>query len=290
MSLTPYKQFIDLDYTKFRKIMLREKGGERQREFLESVRNSKDFISYIRREVPSTGSQETPISPDPITEDEFKNPPPDTEARLYKLWFGITPRVACQSTFWAHLTCRYIEDGKIKSAYLAASGDRKCGLERIDRALDGVAKKDVDVEIDRCVRTVLRQLGGIPEVRGNRTVYVNCPFARAWWRERMVQQISEGNEDVAEQVREVVRVQNYWEKFIDHVVSRNSTFGSLKIRNAFMRTLSGFISENPESIARETKGLQRACRQAAMRQGAQELSILDDGYLDKIMLEIVQSV
>ena len=233
-----------------------------------------------------------PISADPITEDEFKNPPPDTEARLYKLWDELTPRVACKFSFWAHLTCRYIEDGKIKSAYLATSNDRQCGLERIDRVLYGATKKDKDVgmEIDRCVRTVLRQLGGLPEARGKRTVYVNCPFARAWWRERMVEQVSQGDEDVAMQVREVVKVQNYWEKFIDHVVSRNSTFGSLKIRNAFMRTLSDFISENPESIARETKGLQRACRQAAMRQGVQELAILDDEYLKKIMLGIVQSV
>ena len=30
-----------------------------------------------------------------------------------------------------------------------------------------------------CVRTVLRRLGGLPEVRGNRSVYVDCPFARA---------------------------------------------------------------------------------------------------------------
>ena len=208
MSLTHYKRFSDVDYTKFRRVMLRKKGGERQKEFLESVRNSKDFVSYIRQGVPSTGSQEMPISSDSITEDEFKNPPPDTEIRLYKLWSGLTPWIACKFSFWAHLTCRYIEDGKIKSAYLAASSDRKCGLERIDRALDGVTKKDknVEMEIDKCVRTVLRQLGGLPEARGKRTVYVNCPFARAWWRESMVRQVSQGDKDIATQVRKVVRV------------------------------------------------------------------------------------
>ncbi len=289
MNSISHKELNDAEYTRMRKSLLRTKGGQIQVEFLAAVRNNNDFLEYIS-EIPIKGSDEVPLSPDPMTEDEFKAPPSDTEIRLYRAWSALTPRIACRSTFWANLTCRHIEAQKIDSVYLAANGSNLGGAERIDRALQENGDKRLKM-IDDCVRTVLRRLGGLPEARGNRTVYVDCPFGRAWWREHLVKQIAQGETERETQVRSVIRIhQTYWEKIIQLIVSRNSTFGSLEVRNAFVLALAQFIAANPKTELRETKGLQRACRRVAAHQGTRELSILDDAELGEVMDGVLRSV
>ena len=144
--------------------------------------------------------------------------------------------------------------------------------------------------MDACVRAVLRRLGGLPEIRGNRSVYVDCPFARAWWRERMVEQLARGDEEVAAQVRAVIRIsQTYWEKLVDRVVFRNSTFGSANIRSAFLRTLGRLLDDDSSRGLRNSSALQRICRRATAYQGSRELSILDDDELDELMQKLVSA-
>ena len=65
MSPIPHKEFKNSDYTQVRKNLLRTKGGPLQRDFLEAVRNSQEFIDYIRSKISTEGSHELPLSPDP---------------------------------------------------------------------------------------------------------------------------------------------------------------------------------------------------------------------------------
>ena len=291
MNPIPHKELKDSEYTRVRKNLLRIKGGPLQRDFLEAVRNNQNFLEYIRSEIPTEGSYELPLSPDPMTEAEFKAPPSDTETKLYESWSELTPRIACRSTFWANLTCRHIEAQKIDSVYLASNGGNLSGgAQRIDRALMDSGDEQPKL-MDGTVRTILRRIGGIPEVRGNRSVYVDCPFARAWWRERLVEQTAQGDTSLAAQVRKVIRIhQTYWEKLIDRIVSRNSTFGSLGVRNAFLQALARCIAANPGTGLRETKVLERTCRRITVHQGTRELSILDDAELVAIMEAVIHSV
>ena len=287
--MTSFKELSDSDYTRLRKKLLRERGSEQQREFLRVVRQTDDFLKVLSA-VPTVGSTEAVILPHPLTESEFKDPPPDAEHMLYSAWSGVSPAVACRSTFWAHVTLEHIRNGLIESVYLAANGGNlPGGAERIDFALEDKTSKAAQA-VDACVRTVLRRLGGLPEVRGNRSVYVDCPFARAWWRERLVEQASNGDEELAAHVRGVIRIhQTYWEKLVDRIVFRNSTFGSINIRNAFVRALAQFIKSNPETELTKTNGLQRLCRRASAYQGNRELSILSDSELDALMGTIVST-
>jgi len=283
------KELTDADYTQLRRNLLRHKGADRPIDFLESVRDTPRFLDMFSG-IPTVGSLEVALAPCPMTESEFKDPPPDTERELYRSWSAITPSVACRSTFWACLTLQHISNGYLNSVYLAANGvNLPGGAERIDHALaDSTEQRPI--RIDSCVRAVLRRLGGLPEVRGNRSVYVDCPFGRAWWRERMVEQVARGDEEIAVQVRAVIRVsQTYWEKLVDRIVFRNSTFGSANIRNAFLRALARLLERDPSSELRSSPTLQRICRRATAYQGSRELSILDDDELDVLMQAVVSA-
>ena len=284
------RELMDADYTRLRRNLLREKGSDLQREFLKKARDPSQFLAFFS-ELPTVGSLEAGLAPNRMTEGEFKEPPADTERKLYVSWATLTPSVACRSTFWACLTLEHIRQGYIQSVYLAANGGNLSGgAERIDLALNDETSRGPQ-RIDSCVRTILRRLGGLPEVRGNRSVYVDCPFSRAWWRERMVEQVAQGDEEAAARVRAVIRIsQTYWEKLVDRIVFRNSTFGSENIRNAFLRSLAQRLAHDPEPGLRSSAILQRICRRATVYQGSRELSILDDGELDKLMQTVVSTV
>ena len=283
------KEFRDASYTQLRKSLLKNKGSERQRAFLRRVRSGVEFLDEFDA-VPTVGTVEAELAPDPMTESEFKDPPADTEQTLYKAWADLTPATACRSTFWAKTTVEHIRIGRIQSVYLAANGGNlPGGAERIDFVLQDVTGK-APQRVDSCVRTVLRRLGGLPEVRGNRSVYVDCPLARAWWRERTVHQATNGDAELAKKVRRVLRIhQTYWEKLIDRIVFRNSTFGSSNIRSAFIRALARFVQANPESDLANTEGLQRLCRRTTAYQGSRELSILSNIELDALISSIVEA-
>ncbi len=283
-----FKELSDIEYTRLRQNLLRLKGSEKQRNFLEEARNTGAFLNRMEK-IPTVGSTEAELAPSKMTENEFKEPPPDTEAALYNAWTALPPATACRSTFWANLTLRHIRHGYIQSTFLAANGGKHLGgAEHIDSVLQDSTAQAAE-RIDRCVRAILRRLGGLPEIRGNRSVYVDCPLARAWWRERWVEQAAQGDPKLAGKIRAVVRIkQNYWEKFVDRIVFRNSTFGSENIRNAFLRSLARFLQSNPDSQLRETKDLQRLCRRTTAYQGRQELSILTDEELDAIMADVIE--
>lgn len=289
-KLTGPIEFDDANYTRFRRRLLARKGSAVQRHFLETVRDGEAFIKDLD-EIKSVGSAEIKLIPTPLTEAEYKNPPIDTEQALYLAWSSLVPAMACRSTFWARLTLEHILHGRIQPVYLAANGGSlPGGAERIDQALQTHSKgiKKAEQVIDACVRTILRRLGGLPEVRGNRSVYVDCPFARAWWRERIVFEAAGGNEEFKQCVRTALRIsQNYWEKFIDRVVFRNSTFGSTNIRSSFIRTLGQELETNPNSKLYETASLQRLCRRATAYQGSRELAIIEDNTLDELFLSLI---
>ena len=284
-----FKELSDNEYTRLRRSLLRVKGSDLQRKFLKTVRTGEGFLEYFST-IETVGTVEAVLVPERMTESEFKELPADSERRLYMSWSSVPPATACRSTFWAKVTLHHVRNGRIEAVYLAANGGTlPGGAERIDFALEDTTERGTQ-RVDSCVRTVLRRLGGLPEVRGNRSVYVDCPFARAWWRERMVEQASCGEDEVAKRVRRIIRIsQTYWEKLVDRIVFRNSTFGSENIRNAFVRALAALVQANPDSNLARTDGLQRLCRRATAYQGSRELSIFTDRELDELMKGVVGS-
>lgn len=285
-----YMEFDDSEYSNLRKSLIRAsaKGLELQREFLKKVRTTADFLDYMENKISLQGNKDLEPLADKMSESEFKDPPWDTESQFFTAWSHLPPRVACRTTFWARVTFRHIENGRIESSYLAANGgSMPGGAERIDAALNAT-DNDAPGVLDKCVRTVFRRLGGLPEARGNRTIYVNCPLARGWWRERLVKEVAAGDVTLENNVREVVRTsQQYWEELVTFVVSRNSVFGSPEIRNQFIRTLGEELLTDPKSPLRNSQELRRACRTLSAIQASRELSVLNPKEVESIMLEII---
>ena len=86
------KELADADYTRLRRNLLREKGSDRQREFLESVRETSLFLDYVA-DLPTVGSWGVDLAPNPMTESEFKDPPSDTgSATCTRLGLTSRPR------------------------------------------------------------------------------------------------------------------------------------------------------------------------------------------------------
>ena len=204
-----YRELDEAKYLQFQTQFLKSKGGQLQREFLESVKDSEDFVSFLADRVDVNEGDTLPVFDGPLTESAFKEPTPDQERRMYELWHDAPPITACRVSFWASVTLEHVRDGKITQAsWLAANGGiTETGEERIDRAFS-LSGEEGDKAIDDCVRTVFRRMSGLPSARGNRSVFVNPTFGRSWWRERIVDRISQRDEPVQDRpaLLEVVAV------------------------------------------------------------------------------------
>lgn len=290
MSDNRYQEFEDASFTKFRKRLLTKQGSkEFQQEFLGAAQNNSKFLDFIREHVRIEGSKVIDLCPNRLTESEFRMPPINTEVGLYNVWSSLTPRIACRTTFWANVTFRHIENDRIQASYLAASGKSDTsGSRTIDLQLRGQAGENRDRDIDRSVRRMLRHLGGLQE-RGNRSVYVDCPFARAWWREFLVRQaVPRGNPSLMYKVQKLTRLsKDYWEKLVVLVVSRNSVLGSSGIRNSLIISLAELCDKEPDTPLGKASGLLPVCRAISSIQASRELSVLNDDELREIMNKVV---
>ena len=287
-----YAEFDEAQYTKLRRSLIRKsaKGSHVQREFLAAARETSEFLVYMKDAVSVQDGMELEPLADQMSESEFGNPPSDTERRLFDAWRGLTPRIACRTAFWGRVTYRHIEEGLIESSFLAANGGGNVtGAQRIDAALKATREEATSL-LDGCVRTVLRRLGGLPEARGNRSVYVNCPLARAWWRERLVAEVATGDTGGLErEVRAVVHPesQQYWEDLVTFVVSRNSVFGSVAVRNIVIGTLAMVLDDDPRSRLRTSDELRRVCRTVSAIQASRELSVMPKNEVSRIVRDVV---
>ena len=241
------QEFDSASFSEMRKKLIPEhKGNDLQKGFLESVQSKNDFVKWIDSSgvaIDKSNTTKLNLYPEPLTESEFKDTTPDVERIAFETWDGITPRVASRPSFWGALTLCHISNGVIEPSYLAApNNSSQTGLTRIKTAL----QSDEPKPIDDAVRTILRRFSGLPEARGElRSIYVNCAFGRAWWRERLVREVLSsvvsGDEEAIS--RTVRTSQEYWEKLVNLLSTRNSVFGDESIRTCLIWALSEHIDD-----------------------------------------------
>ena len=281
MAHEKFEEFEDASYTSLRRELIKSKGSNQQREFLSALRSSSDYSEWVRSRVKTESGEKLPILEENLTEAEFKEPPRSTERQIFEFWKAIPPASACRVTFWGFMTLRHIEEGRIQSSFLAADNKTaSCGLERIDRVLRAGSEK----EIDDAVRAALLRMGGLPEARGNKSIYVNCPFARAWWRRYVANEVRENTDAVLGDVIKVLgSSQQYWENLIIFVVSRNSIVGDVKVRTALIWALSEFVDEEGKMHLFQAKRLGTILRLIGIRSAWQELGVFPIEELKELM-------
>ena len=289
MSGTVYEEFDDVTYTRFRGSLLRTKGSTHQRDFLKATRNDADFLKFLRDAIATDGTRPLPLLSRTPDGERVQTSTCKYRNSLVQL-LGRVDAADCLS--YHDLGESHLPPHRRWSNQRGVLGRQRWSWRQwrgTDRQGMGDDGKTATKAIDDCVRTVLRRLSGLPEARGNRTVYVDCPLARAWWRERLVAEISQGDPDQAESVRLVARVnQTYWEELVTLVVSRNSVLGSHAIRDSFVLSLGDLLSKKPETPLRLSQNLRLACRTIGAIQASRELSVLNEREVRSLMDEVVE--
>ena len=279
-----YLAFNDGDYTHCRKTLLKAKGERLQKEFLEVARDNRSFTAWIEQHI-NLEDDGNPFDlwADPLSESEYKEPPKLIEKKLFEKWQDLTPAQASEETFWGYVTLEHIKKGVIQAPYLAANGGNLSGgLERIDKALN----EGQESVIDSIVRTILRRLGGLPEARGSKSVYVNCPFARAWWRGYVTREVCatpECDADFEKVVKTLTVSQDYWEKLIVLIVSRNSVLGDTNVRTSLIWALSELVEDKNKKHLFLGTTLHKVSQQIGIRSAWQELGVFSVNELKLIM-------
>lgn len=273
-------------FTASRGRLLGEKGGPFQHRFLNAAKSPDSFIEFMDEEVgnPKSG-EDVAIFSEPLTEQSFKEMTAGQEGAAFVAWRSVPPRVTCRVAFWAEVTIRHIEAGVIREAFwLAANGGRnESGEERIDRALqtEGAAGAKL---MDECVRTILRRMSGLPSARGNRSVFVNPSFGRAWWRERLVDRVAarDGSES-RRALSNVVRYnQEYWERLVSMIVSRGSVLGSVDVQDAFVNALAKHLQAHKNSPLRHANSLRPVLRRFSNIAASRELGVLEFAEIGEV--------
>ena len=265
--------------------LLGEKGGGFQHRFLSAVKSPDSFIEFMDDEVPPNPGESVAIFKQPLTEQSFKEMTADQEEAAFAAWSNVPPRVTCRVAFWAEVTIQHIKAGIIQEAFwLAANGGRnESGEERIDRALQTEGADGAKL-MDDCVRTILRRMSGLPSARGNRSVFVNPSFGRAWWRERLVNRVAarDGSES-KRALSNVVRYnQEYWERLVSMIVSRGSVLGSVEVQDAFVNALAKHLRTQQNSPLRHANSLQPVLRRFSNIAASRELGVLEFAEIGEV--------
>lgn len=246
----------------------------------------KEFLEWFDGKVPE--SRQDPVKcgipGKTLSEGEIASPPADTETMWSRVLADLPPLLAARPAFWASYNFALLREGVVEDACHFAkpvgSGAQQTGRGALERALSAMdcaaedkdAGKGKDGAGEKSVRTLCRQLlGGVPEERGQVSVYIDNRIARAWWRGHILRQTQEdlGGAVDGDAVRDVLRHGGApWDEMIQHVVRKLTHVGERPIRSALVAALAGMgLSEitSEERVDRTKELFAQTGRRAASR-------------------------
>lgn len=181
----------------------------------------------------------------PWCEDVFRTHP--WEAGLEKdhgLFNALTRYELRQTAVWYNIHVKMIEKGILKGHFFAydRSNSKFTGLNNIKQAL--AAKTDQSKAVDKCARNILRNMGGIPRVRGRRVIN-DCPTAKFYWNYKFACDVEEelkgceiadklgGQKKMRRRIYEALQG-TIWEALVDILEFRMTIFGNRRILAALV--------------------------------------------------------
>lgn len=135
-------------------------------------------------------------------------------------------------------------------------------------------------------------MSGLPGARGNKSVFVNPSFGRAWWRERIVARIlkRDGVEDRAALLDVVRTNQQYWENLVTMIVSRGSVFGSVDVQDAFVNSLAKHFKAKPKTPLRTASRLTKVLRRFSNIAASREIGVLEFEEIGELVDDLLSRI
>ena len=221
------------------------RGGDEQREFIRQAAVApQEFCERVRSWGLRRG-ETPPVTERPLTEKEFVDPPWSTECVVASTWEELPAGLASRPETWMRINLEMIEQGRIKSAYLAADASGESGRARIAQALKGQDPQ----RVDGCVRAVFRRFGGVISDRANRTAFIDCPMAKVWWRHRYAGETHRAfNRGSVEELSNALRPRSRWEPLVEAMISKLTVVGDACIRPALVQCMAEGVGNTGEEV------------------------------------------
>ena len=221
------------------------RGGVRQREFIRLVAEDQNAFCRLVRSWGLTPGALPPVTETRLSEKEFADPPWSTERLIASTWAMLPVSLAARPETWTRIHVAMIEQRRINSSYLAANGQGESGRTRIAQALK---RKDAQA-VDSVVRTVLRRLGGVILDRANRTVFLDCPLAKTWWRHRFAIEAHATFGRLSEAaLSAALRPRYRWEALVEAMVSKLTIIGDSAIRPALVQCFAEGVGSTDREV------------------------------------------
>ena len=243
------KRYNSVSLTNFRKVLIRTKGSSSQKSLLEITMNyeNHDFVSQLDKQIAFHGNGLTnliegnidvalPNIPPKLSASEFIHSPETTVHNWFSTWKDLHIGDTANPSVWAYITRQMIAEGKLRPYDLMLSahdkGDEFAGKHKIENALNARGEEG-QKRMDECVRNFLRRLCGLSEARGTRSLYQDCPFARAWWQCHIAQSVKNTDEVIS-----LFQKKPVWTQLSDKMAARLTVLGDENIRNGIIMFLT----------------------------------------------------
>lgn len=241
---TQFKRSGEAAWSKFGRVLLRDKGSDEQVRFLESCKDGKNsFLLYMEEKLSSNSDKpcdiidSIPCTLDlhrPVfTEEEFINLErcPKNEQAIWDT-FQHTGDAVSLYGFWGYVTLNMIRKEYIQPLFLARDGH---GAKTIDRAL----QVNTNGEIDRVVRNILRSMCN-PAPRGKRVIFNDCYLSKSYWRWHWADKMSSRIQLNPDEIRAILDA-TYYAEFSEKMHSGKSYISSENVLGGLLL----YLNDNP---------------------------------------------
>lgn len=200
-----------------------------QQEFVRAVRDGADsFSAYLRSALGPPSGAVPRLQVRPLSAAEAFGPPIEIEAEFGDRWLDLaSPALASQPYFWTLTYQRWIEEGVFADPLEACLATGKPGVRKSER--------------NDLVRTCLRNMGGLPHVRGNVSAFSDCPMARAYWRRRWAREaaaVPEADLSVDAAHQALRQSKGEWEALVLVCLHRVTVLNTPRVRAAIIADIA----------------------------------------------------
>ena len=257
--MTMYKRYDSVELTNFIHKAVAKPGGAFQSEILHSILKGEEFVEWLDEQIKfGTGEQDIafPSKSVMLEAGEYIGFTKETICMYYLAWQKLPLSDTSSSSFWAYVTRQAIVNGIVHPHSLALSSTEgsslkdSTGKHKIKATLN-LPDNERPKKMDERIRNFIRNLCGIVEERGTRSIYQDCPFARAWWQGYIAQSVSPNNWE--KEILPVLWEKGLWGEISSKMASRLTVIGDVNIRSGIILHLreqeeSRWTGDNVEKL------------------------------------------